>query len=307
MDIESRIRDALRMKEGELEPSIALKEKILKNSGAVRKASVISHFTQLKRTAQITVVGIALLLFSGMAYAATTLYHYMDIKNKEGSLQHRLYVGEPTAFDAFGFKQYSGGWRICNPSTTCEDFFLVNYVDIRWSDTLEMLMRQFTSFKVPVGSEPDRIYNAFGYKDIDSAEISAMKQEARQTGRIVERKLVRTTIIDRVTLYYKLGEGEIMLRVVSFNNEGVASKHRKQQGYSQQFMTFDDTEAMKLERASIQQYDASYLRNGEFQSLVWEEEESRLQYTVISLCSEISKEQMFEFSNGLRYDHQTKR
>ncbi|WP_236344700.1 DUF4367 domain-containing protein [Paenibacillus plantiphilus] len=300
MDIESRIRAALRRKEGELEPSIALKEKILNNIGAARKASVISRFIRLRRTAQITVAGLMLVLFGGMTFAATSLYNFMDLTNKEGSVQHRVYVGEHQAFVDLGFKEYSGGWRLCDPSKTCEDLFLVNYVDIRWTDTLEMLMRQFTSFKVPVRSEPDRMYNAFGYKDIDSAEISAMKQEAWRTGRIVERRLVRTTIIDRVTLYYKLGEGEIVLRVLSFNNEGVASEHRKQKGYSQQFITFDDTEAMKLERASIQQYDASYLRNGDFQTLVWEEEESRLQYTVTSECPEISKEQLFDFANGLQ-------
>lgn len=295
------------MKESETEPSIALKEKILKNIGAARKSSFMSRFIRLRRTAQIAVVGMTLVLFGGIAFAATSLYHSMDLKNKEGGVQHRVYVGERQAFDEFGLKEYSGGWRICDPGRSCEDVFLINYVDIRWSDTMEALMRQFTSFKMPVRDEPDRMYNVFGYKDIDAAEISAMEQEAKRTGRIVEKTLVRTTIIDRVTLYFKQGESEIMLRVLSFNNDSVTSKYRKKRGYSQQFFTFDNTDAMIMERTSIQQHDASYLRNGDFQSLVWEEEESKLQYTIITECAELTKEQLFEFAKGLQYKQETKR
>ncbi len=238
---------------------------------------------------------------SGFTYAATTYYHYMDLRNSEGKVQHRLYVGEEKDFQ--GLHMTPGGWRWYDPRFTDKEneaALLVNYGYLTWVASLADLGEMFPAFKTPADATLVKAIIAYGYKDLDASEKADLRAEALSRKERVEVDLKTSAEIDTVSLNYASGGRTFDLRIMSFNNSGAVSRFRAKFGVTQQFFTFPNEDTVQ-QRTRIGDYDASYIRNGNFQAVVWEEDSHKLQYTVSSTDPELGKDQLLEIASGLRY------
>jgi hypothetical protein len=303
MDIENQVRHVIRMKGRSILPPEELRETVLRKLRSEGNCGLLKRYSQLRRLAQIAIISSMLIIFSGIAYAATSYFQFMELKNSDGKVQHRLFVGEQNDFERV--KPYPGGWRWYDPKTKDGEKIFVNYEDVEWDSSMEELRRVFPDFKVPINGKLDRIQISYGYHDLSESEMSDLKEEAMKKGTVTERDLVKSTDIDEIKLYYTQGTTKLILNVHNFNNDGAISKLRNNYGYTQQLFFFQNRASVQ-ERSAIQKYDASYVRNGNSQSVVWEEEEHKLQYTVRSESQELTKQELIDFANGLQYPSEKK-
>ncbi|MFC5529959.1 hypothetical protein [Cohnella yongneupensis] len=307
MDIENEVREAIVLKGHSIRPPEYLKDKVLRKVRAeANKISLIGRYRQLTWTVRIAIFAMALVILSGFTYAATTYFHYMDLRNSKGQIQHRLFVGEPKDFE--GIPTSTGGWRFYDPKLSekvNEAALLINYDYSSWPATLDDLRKVFPEFKMPTSYRLVFAEVAYGYDDLTEPEQSALKAEAIKEQRRIDKSLVKSKDIDGVQLHYVNGADLFTLRVLSFNNDDAVGWFRNKYGLTQQFFTFPNEDTLQ-ERVSIGQYDASYVRNGVFQAVVWEEEEHKLQYTVVSQDQGRTKEELMAIASELEYPSGTK-